>query len=115
MTDRYWIAVDMDGTLLNSRGQISERTCAVLQKCLDQGHHVLPATEGHCRFFRKKSKIFREFRMRFLETDPLSGTGKRHVHYIKNDLPEGSAEQILKDVREMYRVHQEKAGKESRY
>ena len=44
MTDRYWIAVDMDGTLLNSRGQISERTCAVLQKCLDQGHHVLPAT-----------------------------------------------------------------------
>lgn len=37
MTDRYWIAVDMDGTLLNSRGQISERTCAVLQKCLDQG------------------------------------------------------------------------------
>ena len=45
MTDRYWIAVDMDGTLLNSRGQISERTCAVLQKCLDQGHHVLPATK----------------------------------------------------------------------
>ena len=28
MTDRYWIAVDMDGTLLNSRGQISERTCS---------------------------------------------------------------------------------------
>ena len=44
MTDRYWIAVDMDGTLLNSRGQITDRTLAVLQKCLDQGHHVLPAT-----------------------------------------------------------------------
>lgn len=84
MTDRYWIAVDMDGTLLNSRGQISERTCAVLQKCLDQGHHVLPATGRALPLLPEKSKIFREFRMRFLETDPLSGTGKRHVHYIKN-------------------------------
>lgn len=83
MTDRYWIAVDMDGTLLNSRGQISERTCAVLQKCLDQGHHVLPATGRALPLLPEKSKIFREFRMRFLETDPLSGIGKRHVHYIK--------------------------------
>lgn len=46
MTDRYWIAVDMDGTLLNSRGQISERTCAVLQKCLDQGTMSFPLRKG---------------------------------------------------------------------
>ena len=38
---------------------------------------------------------------------------------IKSSFPRccnpASADQILKDVREMYRVHQEKAGKESRY
>lgn len=61
MTDRYWIAVDMDGTLLNSRGQISERTCAVLQKCLDQGNHVLPATGRALPLLPENQKSFGNF------------------------------------------------------
>ena len=51
MTDRYWIAVDMDGTLLNSRGQISERTCAVLQKCLDHGKGIAASSGKNQKSF----------------------------------------------------------------
>ena len=115
MTDRYWIAVDMDGTLLNSRGQISERTCAVLQKCLDQGHHVLPATGRALPLLPEKIKNLSGISYAVLGNGSVVWDWKKTCALYKKCLPEGSAEQILKDVREMYRVHQEKAGKESRY
>ena len=115
MTDRYWIAVDMDGTLLNSRGQISERTCAVLQKCLDQGHHVLPATGRALPLLPEKIKNLSGISYAVLGNGSVVWDWKKTCALYKKCLPEGSTEQILKDVREMYRVHQEKAGKESRY
>ena len=115
MTDRYWIAIDMDGTLLNSRGQISERTCAVLQKCLDQGHHVLPATGRALPLLPEKIKNLSGISYAVLGNGSVVWDWKKTCALYKKCLPEESAEQILKDVREMYRVHQEKAGKESRY
>ena len=42
--EKYIIAVDMDGTLLNSVNKISERTRNVLQRLIDDGHYVVPAT-----------------------------------------------------------------------
>lgn len=42
--EKYIIAVDMDGTLLNSVNKISERTRNVLQKLIDDGHYIVPAT-----------------------------------------------------------------------
>ena len=112
MTDRYWIAVDMDGTLLNSRGQISERTCAVLQKCLDQGHHVLPATGRALPLLPEKIKNLSGISYAVLGNGSVVWDWKKTCALYKKCLPEGSAEQILKDVRERYRLHQEKAGKE---
>ena len=41
---KYIIAVDMDGTLLNSENKISERNRNVLQRLIDDGHYVVPAT-----------------------------------------------------------------------
>ena len=45
--EKYIIAVDMDGTLLNSENKISERTRNVLQRLIDEGpvsytHLTLP-------------------------------------------------------------------------
>lgn len=42
--ERYLIAVDMDGTLLNSQNEITEKTLAELQRVLDQGHVIVPAS-----------------------------------------------------------------------
>ena len=42
--EKYIIAVDMDGTLLNSENKISERNRNVLQRLIDDGHYVVPAT-----------------------------------------------------------------------
>ncbi|MDO5407081.1 MAG: Cof-type HAD-IIB family hydrolase [Eubacteriales bacterium] len=41
------IAVDMDGTLLNGKNEIDQRTIDVLQKMIDRGVYVVPAT-GRC-------------------------------------------------------------------
>lgn len=45
--DRYLIAVDMDGTLLDSRNKISDYTINVLKKLQEKGHYVIPAS-GRC-------------------------------------------------------------------
>lgn len=38
------IAIDMDGTLLNSKGYISQNNINALKKALDAGIHIVPAT-----------------------------------------------------------------------
>ncbi len=42
--EKYIIAVDMDGTLLNRENKISERNRNVLQRLNDDGHYEEPAT-----------------------------------------------------------------------
>lgn len=115
MTDRYWIAVDMDGTLLNSRGQITDRTLAVLQKCLDQGHHVLPATGRALPLLPEKIKALRGISYGVLGNGSVVWNWKRECAWYTKRLPEGSALQILRDVRELYHMQQEKEGEVSRY
>lgn len=38
------IALDLDGTLLNSKKEISNRTRKTLMKCIEKGIHIVPAT-----------------------------------------------------------------------
>ncbi len=42
--DKYLIAIDMDGTLLNSQNEVTERSVTVLQKLARQGHYIVPAS-----------------------------------------------------------------------
>ena len=41
------IAVDMDGTLLNSKKEITPRTVAAVTAALERGYHVVMTT-GRC-------------------------------------------------------------------
>ncbi|MFP3490231.1 HAD hydrolase family protein, partial [Staphylococcus sp. SIMBA_130] len=43
-TKPHLIAIDLDGTLLNSEKNISERTKSVIFEAKRQGHHVAIAT-----------------------------------------------------------------------
>ncbi|AVQ14063.1 Cof-like hydrolase [Leptospira santarosai] len=45
-TQIHTIAVDLDGTLLNSKSKISPLTHSVLQKAIDQGKNLVIATEA---------------------------------------------------------------------
>ena len=38
------VAIDLDGTLLNSKTQLSERNRAALEKCIERGIPVIIAT-----------------------------------------------------------------------
>jgi len=44
LVQRYLIAIDLDGTLLNNNRQISTYSKVIIQKLIEQGHHVVIAT-----------------------------------------------------------------------
>ena len=52
------IAVDMDGTLLNSKKEITPRTAAAVTQALARGYHVVMAT-GRC--YRQIAPYMRRF------------------------------------------------------
>jgi Cof subfamily protein (haloacid dehalogenase superfamily) len=47
------IAIDLDGTLLNSQTQLSERNCNALEKCIEHGIPVIIATSRPARIFNR--------------------------------------------------------------
>jgi Cof subfamily protein (haloacid dehalogenase superfamily) len=47
------IAIDLDGTLLNSRTQLSERNRVAINKCLERGIPVIIATSRPARIFNR--------------------------------------------------------------
>ena len=51
------IALDLDGTLLNSEKQLSEKDAGALEKAVAQGIEIVPATG---RFFRGMPQVIRE-------------------------------------------------------
>jgi Cof subfamily protein (haloacid dehalogenase superfamily) len=45
------VAIDLDGTLLNSRTELSERNCQALERCLERGIPIIIATSRPARIF----------------------------------------------------------------
>lgn len=48
------IALDLDGTLLNSEKVISAGNFAALSLAAEQGHVIVPATGARCARFRSR-------------------------------------------------------------
>ena len=42
--EKYLIALDMDGTLLNRHGKVSKKTVEVLNSLIRKGHYIVPAS-----------------------------------------------------------------------
>lgn len=49
------VAVDLDGTLLNSSGEVSEYTKDIIQKAINKGTDVVLASRKNNKFSRKYS------------------------------------------------------------
>ena len=47
------IAIDVDGTLLNSRGEVTENTKIALRKAMEQGMEIVLASRKNYRINRK--------------------------------------------------------------
>lgn len=98
MEEKYIIAVDMDGTLLNSRGQITERTEKTLQMLLDQGHLVVPASGRPFPLLPPKVAALKGISYAVLENGAVVWDWKASETMEKKALPKGSAVRILADV-----------------
>lgn len=77
MTEPYIIALDLDGTLLNSQKEIGERTKSVLKKCVALGHKLVIATG---RPYRASKTYYTELEL----TSPMVNFNGAHVHHPKN-------------------------------
>lgn len=102
MTQKYLIALDMDGTLLNSQGKITEKTVHVLQELLDAGHYVAPASGRALSLLPQEIHALRGLQYGVLENGAVVWDYEKKEALYTRFLPEGVAEEILNGVREQY-------------
>lgn len=98
MDDKYIIALDMDGTLINSDGEVSDRTVNVLQRLVEAGHYLVPASGRPYSLLPPKVSGILGLKYGVLENGAI-------VYDIANDkilsqslMPEGRLAAILEDV-----------------
>lgn len=77
MTSNHIIALDLDGTLLKDDKTISPFTKKVLQKVIDEGHHVMIATG---RPFRSSEMYYKELNL----STPIVNFNGAFVHHPTN-------------------------------
>ncbi|MFD2443163.1 Cof-type HAD-IIB family hydrolase [Bacillus sp. CGMCC 1.16607] len=77
MTEKYIIALDLDGTLLKDDKTISSKTKKVLQKAKEAGHYVMIATG---RPFRSSEMYYRELEL----NTPIVNFNGAFVHHPMN-------------------------------
>lgn len=96
--ERYIIAVDMDGTLLNSRGQVTKRTADILQRLLDGGHYVVPASGRSLGLLPSAVSALKGISYAVLENGAVVWDWKKSCVLKRFPMPEGIAERILADT-----------------
>lgn len=77
MTIPYLIALDLDGTLLNTEKDISSRTKTVLKQLEEAGHQLVISTG---RPFRASQNYYEELNL----TTPIVNFNGAHVHHPRN-------------------------------
>lgn len=98
--EKYIIAVDMDGTLLNSENKISERTRNVLQRLIDEGHYVVPATGRTRELIPEEFSVLHGVEWGIVENGCVVWDYKKNEMIWRKTMPEGMMRKIIKDVQE---------------
>lgn len=96
--ERYIIAVDMDGTLLNSHGHVTKRTAETLQRLLDLGHYVTPASGRPFPLLPGEVTGLKGISYGVLENGAVVWDWKNRCALDATCLPEGMAHRLLLDV-----------------
>lgn len=98
--EKYIIAVDMDGTLLNSANRISERTREVLQWLIDEGHYVVPATGRTRILIPEEFSVLQGVKCGITENGAVVWDYDKNEMIWRKPMPEGIVSDIFKDVQE---------------
>ena len=96
--EKYIIAVDMDGTLLNSENKISERNRNVLQRLIDDGHYVVPATGRTRELIPQEFSVLRGVKWGIVENGCVVWDYDKNEMIWQKTMPKGMVSKILKDV-----------------
>ena len=96
--EKYIIAVDMDGTLLNSENKISERNRNVLQRLIDDGHYVVPATGRTRELIPREFSVLRGVNWGIVENGCVVWDYDKNEMIWRKTMPKGMVSKILKDV-----------------
>ena len=115
MAQKYLIAVDMDGTLLNSQGKITEKSVGILQRLLDAGHYVVPASGRSLTLLPKEINALCGLKFGVLGNGAVVWDYEKKASVYKRLLPEGAAEQILAEVKKWYEAETKMAEKTFHY
>lgn len=100
--ERYIIAVDMDGTLLNSKGKITENTVTTLKHLLDAGHYIVPASGRAFPILPEEIKNISGIQYAVLENGAVVWDWEKHIPISARLLPDGMAQQLLLQVKAEY-------------
>ena len=98
--EKYIIAVDMDGTLLNSVNKISERTRNVLQRLIDEGHYVVPATGRTRNLIPQEFSVLHGVKWGIVENGCVVWDYDKNEMIWRKTMPKGMVSRILQDVKE---------------
>ena len=96
--EKYIIAVDMDGTLLNSENKISERNRNILQRLIDDGHYVVPATGRTRELIPQEFSVLRGVKWGIVENGCVVWDYDKNEMIWRKTMPKGMVSKILKDV-----------------
>ena len=96
--EKYIIAVDMDGTLLNSENKISERNKNVLQRLIDDGHYVVPATGRTRELIPREFSVLRGVKWGIVENGCVVWDYDKNEMIWRKTMPKGMVRKILKEV-----------------
>ena len=92
--EKYIIAVDMDGTLLNSENKISERNRNVLQRLIDDGHYVVPATGRTRELIPQEFSVLRGVKWGIVENGCVVWDYDKNEMIWRKTMPKGMVSKI---------------------
>ena len=96
--EKYLIALDMDGTLMNSQGKVSKRTIEVLNRLIQKGHYIVPASGRAFTLLPKEILELQGIQFAILENGAVVWDWKNQSAIEQKLLPKGMVEAILDDI-----------------
>ena len=98
MNTKYMIAVDMDVTLLNSSGKVTDRTIKTLQSLVEAGHYLVPASGRSYSLLPKEILGLKGLGYGVLENGAIVYDIAHDKILSQSPMPEGKVSAILADV-----------------
>lgn len=102
--EKYLIALDMDGTLLDSQGKITKRTIEVLKELIQKGHYIVPASGRALTLLPKEILELEGIQFAVLENGAVVWDWKNQCAIKQELLPKGIVKAILEDIEEQASV-----------